>query len=258
MQPDGNSQFPGGGQDSDALWIQTLENARVDNLWRLPEYRFYARPFASDIDAEGNAAVEPGLVFRFGTQIIAGKNVFGHPLSGGDHAYDSSLFATKILAAGVWFSNYIGDDVLNGLPQAPRVYLFPVGSDVMSVANSSTPDKVRFWKVLDQKIPAPIASLSSSLDSGNWIPLLDSLNGNVGSPRRFSSFRAYHDAGSDVLLDEMSFDNHLVGRSVWNTEWLLIIPGLTLNSDANEGLDRFIEQVKDIKLIFQTYGYSGN
>ena len=26
----------------------------------------------------------------------------------------------------------------------------------------------------------------------------------------------------------------------------------------NEGLDRFIAQVKDVKLIFQTYGYSGN
>jgi len=258
VQPTDNSQFPGGGQDSDALWIQTLQRARVDNLWAIPQYRFYAKPFASDIDAEGNAAVEPGLVFRFGTQVIAGKNVFGHPLSGGDHAYDPSLFATKINRIGVWFSNYIGDDVLNGLPQAPRVYLFPVGADVMSIANSPTPDKVRFWKVLDQKIPVPIAAVTSALDSGDWIPLLDSLNGTIGSPRRFSSFRAYHDAGSEVLDDELTFDSRLIGRSVWNTEWMLIIPGLTLNSDPNEGLDRFIGQVKDIKLIFKTYGYSGN
>jgi hypothetical protein len=49
-----------------------------------------------------------------------------------------------------------------------------------------------------------------------------------------------------------------VGRSVWNTGWTLIIPGRTLNTDPDEGLDRFIEQVSDIKLVFETYGFSGN
>lgn len=258
VQPTGDEQFPGGGQNSDLLWQQTLQNARVDNLWSVPEYRYFARPFASDIDAEGNAAVEPGLVLRFGTTIVAGNNFFGHPLSGGDHAYDPSLFATKIRSVGVWFSNYISDDVLNGLPEAPRVYLIPVGSDVMSIANSLRPDRVRFWKILDQQIPVPYAAVTSSLDRGDWVPLLDSLNGSMGKSRRFSSFRAYHDAGGEVLLDELVADNRLVGRSVWNTGWMLIIPGLTLNSDPDEGLDRFISQVKDIKLIFETYGNSGN
>ena len=254
----GPSEFPGGGLDSDELWVQTMQNARVDNLWEIPQYRYYVRPFASDIDENGNAAVEPGLVFRFGTKIIAGQNTFGRLLGGGDHAYDPSLFATKIHSVGVWFSNYISDDILAGLPQAPRVYLFPIGADVMSIANSPTPDKVRFWNLLDQQIPPPVTALSATLDQGNFIPLIDSLNGTMGQTRRFSSFRAYHDAGDEVLDDEMVFDTRLVGRSVWNTEWMLIIPGLTLNNDPNEGLDRFIEQVKDIKLIFQTYGNSGN
>ncbi len=257
-QPVGNSQFPGGGQDSDELWRQTLENARVENLWDVPEYRNYARPFASDIDANGNAAVEPGIVLRFGTTIAAGKNVFGHPLSGGDHAYDPSVYATKIRSVGVWFSDYLSDDVLNDLPSAPRVYLIPVGADIMSIANSRTPDRVRVWKVVDQQIPVPIPSVSATLDRASFTPLLDSLNGRIGSPRRYSSFRAYHNAESDVDFDELILDSRLVGRSVWNTEWMLIIPGLTLNSDPDEGLDRFIDQVTDIKLIFQTYGFSGN
>lgn len=257
-QPEGDDQFPGGGQDADQLWRTTLQNARVANLWELPAYRYYARPFASDLDAEGNAAVEPGIVLRFGTMIQPGRNVFGHPLSGGDHAYDPSLFATKIRSVGVWFANYRSDDLLNDLPQAPRVYLFPVGSDIMSIANSPTPDRVRIWNLVDQQIPVPFPATSSSLDQGRHVPLLDSLNGRMGAPRRFASFRAYHDAGATLNTGEVVYDSRLVGRSVWNTEWILIIPGLTLNSDPDEGLDRFINQVKDIKLIFQTYGHPGS
>jgi hypothetical protein len=68
----------------------------------------------------------------------------------------------------------------------------------------------------------------------------------------------------------VSNNARLIGRSVWNTRWILIIPGGTLISDAKLGIDRFIHGsqfapgvwdengVKDIKLIFQTYSYSGN
>jgi len=66
-------------------------------------------------------------------------------------------------------------------------------------------------------------------------------------------------------------DTRLIGRSVWNTRWLLIIPGGTLLFDPDEGLDTFIdgpeifpgagirtgEGIDDIKLFFETYGYSG-
>ena len=79
----------------------------------------------------------------------------------------------------------------------------------------------------------------------------------LGELRRFSSFRAYHDGGDAVNEDELVFDSRLVGRSIWNTQWVLIIPGLTLNSDPVVGLQRFIQQVTDIRLILQTYGYSG-
>jgi hypothetical protein len=53
-------------------------------------------------------------------------------------------------------------------------------------------------------------------------------------------------------------NNRLVGRSVWNSQWKLVIPGKTLLSDPNEGLDRFIQTVTDVKLHFVTYSYSGN
>ena len=56
----------------------------------------------------------------------------------------------------------------------------------------------------------------------------------------------------------MVSDSRLIGRSVWNTRWLLIIPAGTLHSDRQRALDTFINGVSDIKVFFQTYAYSGN
>ena len=53
-------------------------------------------------------------------------------------------------------------------------------------------------------------------------------------------------------------NSRLIGRSVWNTEWKLVIPANTLLAESEEGLDRFIRSVRDIKLYFRTYSYSGN
>ena len=64
--------------------------------------------------------------------------------------------------------------------------------------------------------------------------------------------RAYPNELGDAIRD-----SRLVGRSIWNTQWMLIIPGATLNSDPNTGLDRFTDQVTDIKFTFETYGQSG-
>ena len=42
-QPTGSSQFPSPGTDSDALWRQTLQQGRVDDLWMVPEFRYLCR-----------------------------------------------------------------------------------------------------------------------------------------------------------------------------------------------------------------------
>jgi hypothetical protein len=257
-EPSGDTSGWVGLADADTNWKDVLNRARVNNLWDVPEFRFLARPFASEVKEDGTRAVEPGIVLRFSTEVTAGKNVFGHPLSGGDHAYDPSVYANRIRKVGVWFSNYQSADVLNDLSAAPRVYLMPTGVDVMSVPNALSPERVRVWNVLDQSVPVPVSGIDAMLPYSNFVPLLDSLDGRIGLQRRFSSFRAYHDAGDEVNTDELVTDFRLVGRSVWNTGWTLIIPGRTLNADPQEGLDRFIGQVTDIKLIFETYGFSGN
>jgi len=259
QQPETNAiyGYPAPGTDSDEVWRQTLRDAVVPDLWMVPEFRYYCRPFGAEDDGGAHVA-EPGIVIRFSTHIQAGKNMFGKPLSGGDHAFDPTHFATKIQSAGVWFSDYLSSDPLNDLPATPRVYLVPVGNDIMSVPTAANPDVVRVWKVLDQRIPVPIPATTADLDNGQWIPVIDALNGRLGESRKYSTFRAYHNGGSEVDLDELVADTRLVARSVWNTEWLLIIPGRLLNADPNVGLDRFINQVTDIRIVFRTYGISGN
>jgi hypothetical protein len=232
---------------SDTEWRAELKKSIVANLWDVPEFRRYCRPFAPE-----SAGPQPGLVIRFPTTVTFGLNYFGWPLGGGDSAYDSTLFATKVRSAGVWFENYLG----SGLSQTPRVYLVPVGADVMRSPSGNNLE-TREWRVIDQKIPVPFPIGFSSLNNQSWIPMNDSLSDTFADIRRFSSFRAYHDSG---VFDpsETITDSRLIGRSVWNTEWMLIIPGGTFLFDSDEGLETFINSVGDIKIFFQTYGYSGN
>ena len=239
--------------NSDATWKQTLLGAGIykDDLWQVPEFRRFCRPFA----ALANGA-QPGLVIPFSTKIVTGKNFFGWPLGGGDSSYDPSVFATRISSVSVAFAGY---DTAS-LPQTPRVYLIPVGADVMTVPDS-TDLQVRLWDVVEQSIPIPYPNIAGSLSSPTWKPLTDSLNGAFAAQKQFSSFRAYgfnHTALTTADLATVGYDSRLVGRSAWNTKWLLVIPGATLNSSPTNGLNLFINSVKDIKLNINTHGYSGN
>ena len=247
------------GADSDAKWAETLQQHRVADLWKVPEFRRYCRPFSPE-----NAGAQPGLVISFGTDITFGQNFFGWPLAGGDSSYDSSHFATKIKSVGVWFANYNGQ----GLAETPRVYLVPVGTDIMRtpVAGSLA---TREFTVVDQRLPVPFPFGEDDLANPDWIPVNDSLSGNMTELRRFGRFRAYHDSGS-LAPSELAGDTRLIGRSVWNTRWLLIIPGGTFLNDPSAGLDTFIkgqavpgspdrdgDGIKDIKIFFRTYAYPG-
>jgi hypothetical protein len=250
-------EFPAPGMDSDSVWQAELNKALVPDLWDVPEFRHYCRPFAPAANDAGEHVPQPGLVFRFTTDITAGKNFFGKPLSGGDHAYDPSNFSTKIRSVGVWFSDYLSEDVIADLAAAPRVYLVPAGTDIMRVPRGGSPDTVRVWDVLEQSIPVPLPALHAGISNGRFIPLLDSLNGPMADIRQFSSFRAYHNGEAEIDTEELVGDTRLVGRSVWNTQWVLIVPGQMLNADPDEGLARFISQVSDIQLVFESYSASG-
>lgn len=240
------------GEEADAEWQQVLREHRVDDLWSIPEFRRFMRPFAPE-----SQGPQPGLVFTFPTTVTFGLNYFGWPLGPGDSAYDPTNFATRVRGVGVWFEDYAGLPLSN----TPRVYLVPVGADVL---RSPTSDdfKTREWSVVDQVLPVPFPVGEQDLEEPTWTPLEDMLSGPFGEIRRFSSFRAYH--FSEPFDDsQIVTDSRLIGRSVWNSRWMLVIPGGTLLFDADDALDTFIDGtgsdgVSDIKLFFKTYAYSGN
>ncbi|MBI5846802.1 MAG: LamG domain-containing protein, partial [Nitrospirae bacterium] len=217
------------------------------DLWQIPEFRKYCRPFTID-----STVPQPGLVIPFSTEINFGRNFFGQQLGAGDSAYDPTNFATKIRATGVWFTDY---DTTQ-LALTPRVYLIPTGMDTMR-APTGNMMQTRQWRVVDQKIPVPFPIGASDISNPDWIPLNDSLSDQLSGIRKFSSIRAYPDSG-EFDASETTTDGRLIGRSVWNTKWMLIIPGGTLNYDPAIGLSRFLSGVSDIKIFFKTYGYSGN
>jgi hypothetical protein len=233
--------------DSDDLWREQLKRCRVEDLWQVPEFKRYCRPMAPQ-----SLGAQPALVIRFPSSVTFGLNYFGWPLSGGDSAYDPSQYATKIAAAGIWFTGYDG----NGMSMTPRVYLVPVGADVLRSPNGNN-FELRMWRVIDQKIPLPYPISEADIRNPTFIPVMDSLSGNFVEIRKFSALRAYHDGG-EFDPSEAVTDSRLIGRSVWNTEWMLVIPGGTLLSDPDAGLEAFAASVSDIKLLFQTYAYSGN
>ena len=253
------------GVDGDEAWRRTLRQYWVEDLYTVPEFSAYCIPFASS-----EKQAEPALVIPFSTDITFGRNFFGRELAGGDNAYDSSHFATKIRSLGIWFSNYNNGTNFNGMANNPRVYLLPVGLDIMR-----TPDKLAqeafsddgsslcAWNVLDQALDVPYPLSETELNDSSWIPLLTSGASEMCRIRRYPSMRAYHDAG-EVDDSEMISNARLIGRSVWNTRWLLIIPAGTLNTDRDKGLDYFIDGVdgnggvSDIKLMFKTYSHAGN
>jgi hypothetical protein len=240
--------------DSANLWKSYLrDEAYVPNILAVPEFRRYALPFSP------TEPMEPGFVFEFSTTVNTGLNYFGKEAQGGDSFFDSSAFATKLRSVGITFDNYENA----GLATTPRAYLFPVGLDIMRTPLSAgTTGTVREWSIFDQVLPVPF-DLSPG-DIGNnpdYIPEVDSLNGSFVELRRYGMLRAY--PTSTFRLQDLTASSRLIGRSVWNTRWMLIVPASQLLGSRPTAVSRFIDGttgtgVTDIKLHMRTYAYHGN
>ncbi|MCW8869975.1 MAG: hypothetical protein OQK49_04660, partial [Proteobacteria bacterium] len=231
------------------------------NLWDIPEFRRYARPFAPE-----SAGPQPGIVITFDSNVLFGLNFFGNDLGPGDSAYDSSQFSTRIRGVGTWFEEYSGLSLAN----TPRMYLFPVGADILR-SPAADNFSLREWQIIDQKIPVPLPLGSGDLDAFDWLPMIDNQVGSSTEIRRYSQYLAHH-YSEPFDTSEIISSSRLIGRSVWNRKWMMIIPGASFLNDPNEGLDTFIHGnliqggggerdgngVSDIHLFFTTYSYSGN
>ncbi|MES2924054.1 MAG: choice-of-anchor D domain-containing protein [Verrucomicrobiota bacterium] len=243
----GKTASTGGTVASDERWKDALKARIVPDLNKMPEFVRFCRPFAST-----PGTPQPGIVIRFGTSIEPGLNLFGLPLIAGDHAYSTANFATKVQGFGTWLENYNSA----GLSSTPRAYLVPVGNDYLR-ASSSNDTFTRLWSVQEQRIPTPFVINTANLTSPGFIPTLNGVDGGFSQLRRHGDFRMYHDNGGTATDGELTLDSRLTGRSVWNSEWLLIIPGSYLHVNPNTGLTTLADTVSDIKLYFKTYSHQG-
>jgi hypothetical protein len=275
------------GTEGNSTWQDALQAARVNDILADADVRRYCM----QID-NGSGLAVPGIVLTFSTTIARGYNLFGQPLAAGDHAYSDSSFATKIFGAGVAFVGYIGMDNPSansgsvaasggtspsdpgitfldslGLAATPYIYLIPVGVDSMRSPPLGDSSTIRTWSVNDVAIPMPFNIGASDFSTKQLWQSSDSLSEVIFTLRKHQAFRPVSDTsvfssnlyGSTGTLKRSQYtNNRLVGRSVWNSQWKLVIPGCNLLSDPKEGLDRFIRTVNDVKLHFVTYSYSGN
>ncbi len=258
-----------GGKTGDADWRKALSKCIVDDIRTVPEYTRFCQSIASSSALQPK---EPTLVIRFTSTIDFAKNFFGKDLEAGDHALDSSYYATKIAGAGVKFTGYPTDS----LAATPVVYLVPAGADRMRIPGGGENGTVLDWNVADQVIPVPYAIGATELDDTDWIPTYTGYSGGIDAMakiRRLPSFRA-------LIADEDDDDKalastRLVGRSAWNTKWVMIIPaGQLLGGNAEDraralsifvngedsNRDGVIDRpgVADIELGLKTYATSGN
>jgi hypothetical protein len=268
------------GSEGDTTWRDILSASRKANLLDDPDVTRYCM----QIDP-GNGLPVPGLVVEFSTTVTDSLNLFGRELAGGDHYYDSSYFATKIYSVGVALEGYVGMDnpSANGstvtssggtsptdpsttfldplaLAATPGVYLIPVGADAMRSPPLGDVSTIRSWTVNDITIPLPFNIGGSEFSTKPLYTSADSLTEPLFGLRKHAAFRPVSKTSvfTGTLSPSQFTNTRLIGRSVWNTRWKLVIPGYKLLHDPNEGLDRFVNTVKDIKLHYVTYSYSGN
>ncbi len=255
--------------DDDAQWQQTLEQHIVSNLLADPDVAALCRNLRN---ADGSAV--PGIVIPFSTAIRDHQNFFGLPLVAGDHAFTPTNFATKLYAVGTVFRGYIGMDPYsqnvpnagtpNGndpkaLSASPHVYLIPAGTDYMLAPPLGDTGVVRAFTVRDQALPLPFNLGATQFSTTQFFNANGTLTEQPWVLRKHQSFRAVNDPVFFYSTVPAEFTNtRLVGRSVWNSQWKLVIPAKTLLANEQEGLSRFVASVKDIELFLRTYSHSGN
>jgi len=254
--------------DDDA-WKQAVQQHIVADLMADPDVARYCNNVKKP---DGSRA--PGIVISFVSSIQHGKNFFGLPLAAGDHAYTPSSYTTKIMSSGIVLKGYEGMDPYafgtpgagspasgsaNALSANPYVYLIPCGSDYMLAPPLGDTNTLRSWTVHDQALPLPYNLGASAFNTTNFFDANGTLSEQPWILRKHQAFRPVSDPAFFYSLIPTEFTNtRLVGRSVWNGRWKIVIPAYTLLENEQDALNRFVASVKDIQLFLRTYSNSGN
>lgn len=253
--------------DDDA-WQQTIEQHIVDDVMTDADVATHCRNIRKP-----DGTPVPGIVIPFTTSIEHSKNFFGLPLAAGDHAYTPSNFATKIYSVGIALPGYVGMDSYadgdqngapasgdaNALSASPYAYLIPCGADYMLAPPLGDTNILRAWNVKDQALPLPYNLGASDFNETQFFSANGTLTEQPWILRKHQAFRMIDDPTLFYSRVPAEFTNsRLIGRSVWNGQWKIVIPAYTLLNDEYDGLNKFADSVEDIQLFLRTYSNSGN
>ena len=148
----------------------------------------------------------------------------------------------------------------NALSATPYVYLIPCGNDCMRAPPLGDTDTIRSWTVQDQALPLPYNLGANDFNSTQFFSANGTLSSQPWIIRKHQAFRAVGDANmfQGSLPPVQYTSSRLVARSVWNTQWKLVIPAFFLSSQESDGINRFVSSVTDIQLYLRTYSHAGN
>lgn len=246
------SQLVRAAATDDLVWREWLARTIVPRLDQVPEYRF----FASQL--QGLADADAALVIPFSTTVTQGLNFFGWQVNG--PRFPSDRFAVKLRSCQIQF---------RGMPAALNpfvdVYLIPAGTDIMRSPGGVAGAPIRAWNLIDQTLPA-VQPVGGAFSAPDWMPW-DTWGapGVGGDPRLAIRRRRLPSIGAcDPAVNNCDLSTALIGRSVWNSRWVLIIPGSSLSSadDPETAIDIFINGadgrggVRDISLVLNATGYN--
>ncbi len=216
----------GGATASDDRWKDALKARIVPDLNAMPEFVRYCRPFASRMCNPASSSVSAPI------SSLGKTSSDSHwPPAITTTAPPTSPPRSAASASG-WTTT---------MPPGSRPRRAPTWS--RSATTTCGPPhqprpSVRVWSVVEQRIPTPFVINQAichrpvtSRRSTAWTVASAEL-------RRHGDFRMYHDNGDPAADDsELILDSRLIGRSVWNSEWMLIIPGAGLHADPTDRAD---------------------
>ena len=204
-----------------------METSIVQELLDVPAFAQLA-----SIDSDRDSG--PALVLTFSTE-VAGRTLFGKRRGttfGAPANFDTcsnpKIFEFAILLEGIDNPGALGVD-------GPLVFahFLPVGSSMLRAPTTGDCSlrEVRTWAIVDQRIPGVSAAYR---DSGGAI--LDAFN----IPRFATSEALYLINRFPVTQAQLRqtenpvFQDDLAGWSVWNTEWMLAIPGRQFTDPSDD------------------------